>query len=59
MDSSTRKVRQEYGPTGIIYDLGSVYEGLLKLTDVRKAKGKIYSLDTILIIIILAKLCGA
>jgi len=35
-----------------------VYEGLLKLTDVRKAKGKIYSLDAILMIIVLAKLCG-
>ena len=58
MDSSIRRVRQEYGPTGILYDLGSIYEGLLKLTDVRKAKGKIYSLDTILILIVLAKLCG-
>ena len=58
MDFSIRRVRQEYGPTGMIYDLGSVYEGLLKLTDVRKAKGKIYSLDAILMIIVLAKLCG-
>src|ERR1700690_3193680 len=58
MDSSIRRVRQEYGPTGMIYDLGSVYEGLLKLTDVRKAKGKIYSLDAILMIMVLAKLCG-
>jgi len=32
---------------------------LLKLTDVRKAKGKIYSLDAVLMIIVLAKLCGA
>ena len=59
MDFSIRRVRQEYGPTGMIYDLGSVYAGLLKLTDVRKAKGKIYSLDAILMIIVLAKLCGA
>ena len=43
---------------GLLYDLGSVYEGLLKLTDVRKAKGKIYSLDAILMIIVMAKLCG-
>jgi predicted transposase YbfD/YdcC len=42
----------------MIYDLGSVYEGLCKLTDVRKAKGKIYSLDAILMIIVMAKLCG-
>ena len=52
MDFSIRRVRQEYGPTGMIYDLGSVYEGLLKLTDVRKAKGKIYSLDVVLMIIV-------
>jgi hypothetical protein len=58
MDSSIRRVRQEYGPSGVLYDLGSAYEGLLKLTDVRKAKGKIYSLDAILMIIVLAKLCG-
>ena len=58
MDSSIRRVRQEYGFTGMIYDLGSVYEGLCKLTDVRKAKGKIYSLDAILMIIVMAKLCG-
>ncbi len=63
MDCSTKdrqgcKKKQEYGPSGILYDLGSVYEGLLKLTDIRKAKGKIYSLDTILMIIVLAKLCG-
>jgi len=58
MDSSIRRVRQEYGPSGVLYELGSVYEGLLKLTDVRKAKGKIYSLDAILMMIVLAKLCG-
>lgn len=52
------KKKQEYGPSGVLYDLGSVYEGLLKLTDIRKAKGKIYSLDTILMIIVMAKLCG-
>ncbi|MGA7605281.1 MAG: transposase family protein, partial [Anaerolineales bacterium] len=58
MDSSIRRVRQKYGPTGTIYDLGSVDEGLRKLTDVRKAKGKIYSLDVFLMLIVMAKLCG-
>jgi len=38
--------------------LGSVYARLSKLTDVRKAKGKRYSLTTILMIILMAKLCG-
>jgi len=51
-------VKQDYGATGILYDVGSVYEGLLKLTDVRKAKGKLYRLETVLMIVILAKLCG-
>lgn len=58
MDCSICGVRQEYGPTGILYDWGSIYEGMLNLTDVRKAKGKIYRLETVLMIIVMAKLCG-
>jgi predicted transposase YbfD/YdcC len=41
-----------------LYDLGSVYEGLSKITDKRKARGKIYRLETVLMIIVLAKLSG-
>jgi hypothetical protein len=40
MDCSIASVQQDYGATGILYDVGSVYEGLCKLTDSRKAKGK-------------------
>ena len=58
MHYSASRVKQEYGATGILYDLGSVYEGLCKITDKRKARGKIYRLETILIIIVLAKLSG-
>jgi len=58
MHCSIKGVKQDYGATGILYDVGSVYEGLLKLTDVRKAKGKRYRLETVLMIVILAKLCG-
>lgn len=58
MDCSTKRVKQDYGETGILYDAGSVYEGLSKLTDLRKAKGKLYRLETVLMIVILAKLCG-
>lgn len=58
MHCSTTGVQQDYGATGILYDLGSVYEGLSKLTDIRKAKGKLYRLETVLMIVILAKLCG-
>jgi predicted transposase YbfD/YdcC len=55
---SASRVRQDYGATGVLYDLGSVYEGLSRITDKRKARGKIYRLETILMIIVLAKLSG-
>ncbi len=58
MDCSISRVRQEYGPSGILYDLGSAYEGLCRLTDVRKAHGKRYSLESVLMVIVMAKLCG-
>jgi predicted transposase YbfD/YdcC len=58
MDCSTGQVRQEYGISGILYDVGSVYERLTRLTDLRKAKGKLYALDLVLLIVIMAKLCG-
>jgi hypothetical protein len=51
-------VEQEYGVTGILYEVGSVYEGLCKLTDLRKAKGKQYALEMVLLIVVMAKLCG-
>ncbi len=58
MDCSTTRVQQDYGATGVLYDVGSVYEGLSKLTDMRKAKGKVYRLESVLMIVLLAKLCG-
>jgi predicted transposase YbfD/YdcC len=58
MDFSTLKPWQEVSETGVIYELGSIYARLLKLTDLRKARGKQYSLETILILILLAKLSG-
>jgi predicted transposase YbfD/YdcC len=58
MHCSTQGVKQDYGATGIVYDVGSVYEGLSKLTDIRKAKGKLYRLEMVLMIVVLAKLCG-
>ena len=38
--------------------MGGVYEGLAKLTDVRQARGQRYRLETVLLIILLAKLAG-
>ena len=58
MHCSTGHVQQDYGITGILYDVGSVYERLTKLTDLRKAKGKLYALELVLLIVIMAKLCG-
>ncbi len=58
MHYSASRVKQDYGATGMLYDLGSVYEGLSKITDKRKARGKIYRLETILMIVVLAKLSG-
>jgi predicted transposase YbfD/YdcC len=58
MHCSTGQVQQDYGITGILYDVGSVYERLTKLTDLRKAKGKLYGLELVLLIVVMAKLCG-
>ena len=58
MDCSLAGVKQAYGATGVLYDVGSVYEGLCKLTDIRKPQGKLYHLETVLMIVVLAKLCG-
>lgn len=58
MHCSIAGVPQDYGATGILYDVGSVYGRLCKLTDRRKAKGKLYALEMVLLIVILAKLSG-
>jgi len=58
MHCSIGNVKQDYGATGVLYDVGSVYEGLSKLTDMRKPQGKLYRLETVLMIVGLAKLCG-
>ena len=58
MDYSASREKQDYGATGVLYDHGSVYEGLSRIADKRNARGKIYRLETILMIVILAKLSG-
>jgi predicted transposase YbfD/YdcC len=58
MHFSIGRVQQDYSASGILYDVGGVYEGLAKLTDVRKARGQRYWLETVLLIILLAKLAG-
>jgi predicted transposase YbfD/YdcC len=58
MEYSTLKPWQEISETGIIYSIGSLYDRFQQITDPRKAKGKQYSLVTLLVLIFLAKLCG-
>jgi hypothetical protein len=54
----SRKIEREINENGVEFEKGSVFARVSKLTDVRKAKGKHYSLTTILMIILMAKLCG-
>jgi predicted transposase YbfD/YdcC len=58
MKYSTDEGRDEKSENGVAYELGSVYERLWGLRDIRKSQGKRYSLVTILMLILLAKLSG-
>lgn len=59
MEYSTISKGQEISIEGVEYDKRSVYGRLQTLTDIRKARGKRYSLTTLLMIVLLAKLSGA
>ena len=52
------RLEREISANGIEFDQGSVYDRLCKLTDLRGINGKRYRLETVLMIVILAKLCG-
>ncbi|HKY53867.1 MAG TPA: ISAs1 family transposase [Anaerolineales bacterium] len=58
MQYSTGKNEREISANGIEFDQGSVYDRLCKLTDLRGVNGKRYRLETVLMIVVLAKLCG-
>lgn len=58
MEYSTLKPWQEIGETGIVHDRDSLYGRFHQISDPRGAKGKQYSLVTLLVIIFLAKLAG-
>jgi len=49
---------QEIGENGLVYDLGSLYDYLLRLPDSRGHKGRRYSLVSLLVVMLLAKLGG-
>jgi predicted transposase YbfD/YdcC len=59
MEYSTVGQGPEISAEGVVYDKGSIYGRLQRLTDLRKARGKRYSLTTVLMIVLLAKLSGA
>jgi len=58
MQYSTAKIEREMNANGMEFDKGSVYDRLCQLTDLRKAHGKRYCLEAVLLIVIMAKLCG-
>jgi hypothetical protein len=58
MNCSIGKIEREINANGVEYDRGSVFERFGQLTDIRKARGKRFSLETVLTIIVIAKMCG-
>ena len=58
MEYSTLEPWQGISESGIVYTLGSLYDRFQWIRDPRKAKGKQYSLLTLLVLIFLAKLSG-
>jgi predicted transposase YbfD/YdcC len=60
MESSTSQTTSPVGPPvpEIIFSLGSLYTYLARVTDQRKRRGIRYPLATLLVLILLAKLCG-
>lgn len=44
--------------TGLVFDIGSLYAHFQTLSDNRKPKGLRYQLATILVVLVMAKLCG-
>ena len=60
MESNTKvtQAKTSWQEPGFIFNAGSLYNYLAKLKDGRKRRGIRYSLATILVILILAKLCG-
>src|SRR5215211_1386912 len=58
MEYSRQAPGSESIDAGLSYALGSLYDRFQRLSDPRKAKGKRYSLQTLLMVIFLAKLSG-
>jgi hypothetical protein len=59
MKYSTADPWQRVEEQGVVYDAGSLMDYFQEVIDPRKARGKRYSLVTLLVLIFLAKLSGA
>ena len=58
MNYTDLEPNQEIHSNSIIYDLRSLFAYLMKVTDTRRRRGKQYPLEILLVLILLAKLCG-
>ena len=58
MDSTTKVSQVPVPRRGCVFDLGGLYAALEELVDWRKARGKRYTLALVLLLVVLAKLCG-
>jgi len=58
MDYTEHEPQQEVYPSGILYDLGSLFAYFTRVSDPRHSRGKQYPLALLLVLILLAKLCG-
>lgn len=58
MDYINVPLDQEITASGLIYDLGSLYDYLTRVIDPRQARGKRYALVELLVLMILAKMAG-
>jgi len=58
MEYSTLERWQGVSETGIVYEIGSLYSRFEQMRDPRKARGKRYSLVTLVVLIFLGKLSG-
>jgi predicted transposase YbfD/YdcC len=58
MNCTTTGIDLPTDAPSVVFDLGGLYAEFEKLTDKRKARGKRYRLALILLLFVLAKLCG-
>jgi predicted transposase YbfD/YdcC len=58
MDYNNVPLHQEISETGLIYDVGSLYDHLMKINDPRDRRGLRYRLINLMVMTLLAKLAG-